>query len=387
MKRWLASLFIPTPENSYAPQSLQKAAVVGMFALVLISFTVTNLQSLLWMTSDWMVSTILPAVIVTETNKERASDALPPLTRNATLDAAAKLKAEHMAKNEYFAHYSPDGVSPWYWFSQAGYNFVHAGENLAIHFTDSSEVVEAWMNSPTHRANIMNGNYQEIGIGTAAGEYEGYPTIYVVQLFGTKGAVAGASETPVSPTAPATATPASTATAEPAEEIVESQPAVVDTEMVREEVSVAVTDSTEAPVLASEVSVSEEVTIVPAEPVAVPTNTSEALITVDDETVVTLYSDHLSTTTGGAPASLTPSPELPNFAAAGPVGLLTQPQIVLQLLYAIIGAFVAFSLTLSIMIEIRHQQPLQIAYGCMLLALMGGLMYLHLVLTSGAVIV
>lgn len=381
MKRWLASLFIPSPENSYAPQSLQKAAVVGMFALVLISFTVTNLQSLLWITSDWMVSTILPAVIVTETNKERASDALPPLVRNATLDAAAKLKAEHMAKNEYFAHYSPDGVSPWYWFGQAGYNFVHAGENLAIHFTDSSEVVEAWMNSPTHRANIMNGNYQEIGIGTATGEYEGYPTVYVVQLFGTQGAVAGVAAPSPSPTPEPTS-----ARATPALALADPEPVPVTTAEPAEEAPAEPASAEEpAPVLASEASVEETVTIIPAEPIAVPASTTKALIDVEDETVVTLYSDHLATSTGGAPASLTP--DLPSFDGAGPAGLLTQPQVVLQLLYAIIGAFVAFSLTLSIMIEIRHQQPLQIAYGFVLLALMAGLAYLHLALTSGAVIV
>ncbi len=372
MKAWFKNLFIPSKENSYAPQSLQKVAVVGMLAMILLSFTLTNVQSIIWMASDWMVSTILPAVIVNETNNERASDALPALRRNATLDAAAKLKAEHMAKNEYFAHYSPDGVSPWYWFGQVDYNFVHAGENLAIHFTDSGEVVDAWMDSPTHRANIMNGDYVEIGVGTAEGRYEGFSTVYVVQLFGapaaTPGAVAGA-ETLV-PEVPAT-TPATAAEPTPAPEVVE-------------EVEVAVEPtSADEEVLADEVAITETIEVIPAEPVAVAV-TSEPEMAVTDSGVA-LYLDHVSTSTGGVPATIEGTPTF--TAPVGPTALLTKPHLVLQLLYAIIGLFVLVSLLLSVFIEIRHQQPLQIAYGFVLIALMSGLFCMHAALTTGATVV
>ena len=185
MKKWLKNFFIPHQGNEYKPNSLQKTAVVMMSLLVLITFAFTNLQALLWMNSSWLVSTVLPGVVVELTNDNRDKGALGQLSRNATLDRAAQLKAEHMAENSYFAHFAPDGTSPWHWFDEAGYNYMHAGENLAVHFTDSDEVVEAWMQSPTHRENILNGNYTEIGVGTAKGQYQGYPTVFVVQLFGT----------------------------------------------------------------------------------------------------------------------------------------------------------------------------------------------------------
>ena len=95
-------------------------------------------------------------MVVDLTNEERAMNHAAPLQRNAVFDEAARLKAEHMARYEYLQHFSPDGVSPWHWFDKAGYRYAFAGENLAIHFTDSDEVVEAWMNSPAHRQNIVD---------------------------------------------------------------------------------------------------------------------------------------------------------------------------------------------------------------------------------------
>ena len=180
----------------------------AMLGLVMLSFLAAGVQSMLWTNFEWMVSAVLPAVIVEETNSERGG--VGALRRSTTLDTAATMKANHMAQNGYFSHYSPDGVSPWYWFNQAGYSFLHAGENLAVHFTDSEDIVEAWMNSPTHRANIMNGQFTEIGIGVARGEFEGSDTIFVVQLFGTPTQAA-----PVVATTPAPAVAAASENNEP----------------------------------------------------------------------------------------------------------------------------------------------------------------------------
>lgn len=174
--------------NRFAPHILQQVAF-GLLTLVLIlSFLVSDTRFLLLRSSDWLLGAILPAVVVEKTNEARALIAAVPLKRSAVLDEAARLKAEHMSKSGYFAHYSPDGVSPWYWFEKVGYVYAHAGENLAIHFTDSKKVVDAWMDSPTHRANIESLNYLEIGVGTAKGNFEGHETIFVVQLFGTPAA-------------------------------------------------------------------------------------------------------------------------------------------------------------------------------------------------------
>lgn len=119
------------------------------------------------------------------TNTNRVADALSPLKPNALLELAAQEKANDMAANGYFAHTSPSGLTPWYWFQKVGYNFTYAGENLAVNFTDSEDVINAWMNSPSHRENILNGNFTEIGIATAQGTYNGKSAVFAVQLFGT----------------------------------------------------------------------------------------------------------------------------------------------------------------------------------------------------------
>lgn len=396
MRKQLRDFFIPHEGNDFAPHSLQKMAITGMAALVMLSFTFANVQSILWITSDWMISTVLPAVVVDLTNNERSGAALSSLQRNTTLDEAARLKAQHMAENEYFAHHSPDGVSPWYWFAVTDYSFVHAGENLAIHFTDSGEVVDAWMDSPTHRANIMNGSYTEIGVGTAEGTYDGFNTVYVVQLFGTPAA---------QPTVAGTETP----NVSEAPEVIESSgPEEVDTETTAtlalveretnlsadttESEAIAENNTQETGVLAEEVAVSESVEMVPAEPVAQPAtsaipNTFEASEMEVTDNGVALFSDHVSSSTGAVPA--TTIPDTPEMANEAPFfyELLTQPHLVLQMLYVSIGMFVFAALMLSVVIELKRQRPLQIAYSFALLLLMSGLFYVHSILTAGAVVV
>jgi hypothetical protein len=128
------------------------------------------------------------------------------------------MKADDMAAKSYFAHTSPEGIDPWYWFNQAGYKFTYAGENLAVDFSDSSAVNTAWMNSPTHRANLLDQHYTEIGIATADGMYQGHMTTFVVEEFGTplpaKEEVSPAPQqvtnVPKNPTVPATASAAPT---------------------------------------------------------------------------------------------------------------------------------------------------------------------------------
>ncbi len=353
MKKHLKDYFVPHAGNDYKPHSLQKAAVMGMGLMILLSFALTNLQSVVWVSSDWLVSSILPAVIVDLTNEERQDDALLGLRRSPTLDLAAKQKAEHMAKNEYFAHYSPDGVSPWHWFDVAGYHYVHAGENLAVHFTDSSDVVSAWMNSPAHRANIMNGKYTEIGVGTAEGRYEGFRTIYVVQLFGTPEAAVANSV-------------------------------------------VSATDKTAAPVVAAALPSAPGAAAVLSESIDVSSNeiteVGNAPVTdiVRSEDGMSIFSDLMTTSTGGIPVDIEPDaviePEIKsNTSWVG--SLLTSPHLVLKLLYSLIGAFVVTALMLSVVIESRRRQPVQVAYALVLLALMFGLHQVHVLLSGGALIV
>jgi hypothetical protein len=118
--------------------------------------------------------------LVVLANQSRTSE----LKVNPLLTLAAQNKANDMAKNGYFSHVTPQGKTPWQWISEAGYSYAYAGENLAVNFTESEEVNKAWLNSPSHRANIVNSKFTEIGIATAEGYYEGHKATYVVQMFG-----------------------------------------------------------------------------------------------------------------------------------------------------------------------------------------------------------
>ena len=129
--------------------------------------------------------TFSAATIITLANTDRARHALSPLADSALLDAAAQAKADDMVASSYFAHYSPSGISPWHWFTLAGYSYTHAGENLAINFTDSGALEAAWMASPAHRANILKSIYTETGVGVAHGAYLGSPAVFIVELFAT----------------------------------------------------------------------------------------------------------------------------------------------------------------------------------------------------------
>ncbi len=140
------------------------------------------------------VAAVLSGALVDLTNAERSAHSLSLLRIDPLLTQAAQAKADDMAAKGYFSHVSLDGITPWHWISQAGYDFETAGENLAIDFFDSADVEAAWMASPTHRANIMNAGFTEIGIATAEGVYDGHPTTFVVQMFGRpagRGSISG----------------------------------------------------------------------------------------------------------------------------------------------------------------------------------------------------
>lgn len=131
------------------------------------------------------LSAIYASVLVNLTNKDRVSANLSELKVNALLEKAAQMKADDMATKGYFAHNTPEGFTPWYWLGKAGYEYIYAGENLAVNFEESSQVETAWMNSRGHFLNIMNPKYTEIGIATSTGMYKGRQAVFVVQMFGT----------------------------------------------------------------------------------------------------------------------------------------------------------------------------------------------------------
>lgn len=123
--------------------------------------------------------------VVSQTNVFRKALGLVELKESGVLDLAATQKLEDMRYNDYFAHTSPAGVSPWHWIEVNQYKYTYAGENLAIGFFTAKDTVEAWANSPSHRANLTNSNYKEIGVAIAPAKIQNTEGFLVVQLFGT----------------------------------------------------------------------------------------------------------------------------------------------------------------------------------------------------------
>lgn len=138
-------------------------------------------------------SALTRAGIIAETNRERALYHLPALTENQQLGAVAEAKTADLFAKQYFEHISPSGAGPSDLAETYGYAYSMIGENLALgNFANDRELVTAWMNSPGHRANILNTRYTEIGVAAAAGLYEGERTWMAVQEFGLpKAACAG----------------------------------------------------------------------------------------------------------------------------------------------------------------------------------------------------
>ncbi|MDD5147085.1 MAG: CAP domain-containing protein [Candidatus Daviesbacteria bacterium] len=119
------------------------------------------------------------------TNVERQKAGFSPVLENDALNKAAALKAQNMFQENYWAHFSPSGKTPWDFMLGTGYKFTFAGENLAKNFYQSDDVVKAWMASPTHRDNLLNPKYKDIGIAVVDGVLNGQKTTLVVQEFGT----------------------------------------------------------------------------------------------------------------------------------------------------------------------------------------------------------
>ena len=125
---------------------------------------------------------MMPEDIVLESNKARAEAGLALLVPHDALMAAAQARAEDMARSGVFAHQGADGSSPWVWVKEQGYSFSRAAENLAVNYVDAESVVEGWLASPGHRANLLDPRLTEFGIGVAEGMYKGGRATFVVQF-------------------------------------------------------------------------------------------------------------------------------------------------------------------------------------------------------------
>lgn len=155
-----------------------------MLLIVGVGLLVNNLwlkPGVLGASSDFSSTALLQ-----DTNVQRSNDHEQPLVLNGQLTAAAQSKANDMAAKGYWSHNSPDGRTPWSFINAAGYHYQMAGENLAYGFSNAGDTISGWMNSPTHRANILNANYKDVGFGIAqAPDFQGHgPTTIIVAEYG-----------------------------------------------------------------------------------------------------------------------------------------------------------------------------------------------------------
>lgn len=189
MRKFIHHLFIPRESNNHRSKLLHHSSIWIVITLLL------GLQLFLTSIKTTYPQVLGDAIDITSeqllvlTNKDREKQNLPALALNGTLSEAARLKAEDMFARNYWAHNAPDGTTPWVFIKKAGYNYTYAGENLARGYTTSSEIVNAWMASPSHRDNMLSPNYVDVGFAVKQGRFQGEDTILVVEMFGNGTAV------------------------------------------------------------------------------------------------------------------------------------------------------------------------------------------------------
>lgn len=132
-------------------------------------------------------SDITPANVLAAVNKERTDRNIPALNTNVKLSRAAQIKADDMIARKYFAHVNPDGHYIWDTIAAQGYTpYTILGENLAINFSDTNSLVAAWIDSPTHRENMLNSAFQDQGMGVQFGNTDnGEYSVAIANTFGT----------------------------------------------------------------------------------------------------------------------------------------------------------------------------------------------------------
>ncbi|MBI5221149.1 MAG: hypothetical protein HY978_04965 [Candidatus Liptonbacteria bacterium] len=180
----LRNFFFPTEQNSNLPRALSNSVFLGYLLLASLA-----LLGPAYLNYAQLASLVAPLTygnqeVITLVNAARREAGLGTLRPNEALAQAAADKAQDMVQKKYFAHISPENKSPWDFLREADYTYVAAGENLAIDFPTADQAQKALMASPTHRANILNKLYTEVGVAVVQGNIEGHPDILVVQYFG-----------------------------------------------------------------------------------------------------------------------------------------------------------------------------------------------------------
>ena len=180
----IRNFFVPTARNGDVPFALSRLAF-----LIYLLLAALLAASPLYLRGLQLALLSTPANysgenLIDLANAARRAAGLAELKENPVLTLAAYDRAEDMLVQQYFAHLSPDQRTPWDFLRARNYSYLAAGENLATDYPTALDAHAGWMNSPTHRANILNPAYTEIGIAVVQGELLGHPSILAIQYFG-----------------------------------------------------------------------------------------------------------------------------------------------------------------------------------------------------------
>ncbi len=203
MYRFLHHIFVPSENNNYRAKALHLDFLtyyLMFIVLIAVIYKATPLANILGVATDMSISKLHEL-----TNQKRSENGLTPFLYNDSLASAACSKANDMCANNYWAHFGPNGQSPWNFISGTGYKYEFAGENLCKNFMNSEGCVNAWMESASHRENILKGAYKDIGFCAVNCSLQGEETTLVVQMFGKPlgGAIALAKPAQAEDTKPA----------------------------------------------------------------------------------------------------------------------------------------------------------------------------------------
>ncbi len=316
--------FIPHIGNDFRPHILREVSILVISSIAILLFVASH-STTVW--SDIFRAAVLPTVLVDETNENRIYSNVGTLTINPLLEAAAQAKANDMAARGYFSHVTPDGATPWVFIKNAGYNFSFAGENLAVGFFESSDVTRAWLNSPSHRENLLNNRFSEIGIATAQGSYQGVETTFVVQMFGRPQINTDSGQTtPIEKSEPIAPAPT-----------VPQQVSGAETEIKKD-------------------------------------NSAEVKEFVEENFVAIASDDEAQTPTfapNGAPAG-----EQERYASRL-MRLLASPRSTVNYIYLILAGLILLAVISSIFSEIGKQHPRHVLYGVVVLVVLFSLVYIN----------
>lgn len=239
----LGHYLYPRYSNNHKAKILHSSSLFLLSAFLIFYQVILHILPTAGVKVLGYAANIDPSEIIRLTNEKRKEQGEEPLVYSSVLTEAARQKGAHMLEKDYWAHTAPDGTEPWKFFSDVGYKYRYAGENLARDFSNPSSAVDAWMASPSHRENMFSGKYKEIGVAVVEGDLAGVDTTIIVQLFGTK-LVDNSASVPIvqakPPSASAPAETTSSLSSTPTPTIVPSQGIVVFAEPAQKENNIKV---------------------------------------------------------------------------------------------------------------------------------------------------